>query len=87
MSDPDPTYPIQCSGPGPHDPPDGVLGTSSVPGATGLCPSCAALIVPPPPPEPIEATDLPNALALLNAVVGQLVANGLVDGDALREVT
>lgn len=41
------TYNIVCEGPGPHDPPDGVLGTTSVQGAKGMrCRSAACALAP-----------------------------------------
>lgn len=37
-------YALRCSGAGPHDPSDGVLGQSSTPDLGGhLCPACAAV--------------------------------------------
>lgn len=36
-------FPMICTGPGPHDPTDGVLGTADSPGVGGLCPLCFAL--------------------------------------------
>ena len=42
-------YPLTCSGPGPHEPADGILGTTTVDGATGRCEAC------PPEATPVEA--------------------------------
>lgn len=41
------SYALTCSGPGPHEPADGILGSSSVEGATGLCASDACTAAPP----------------------------------------
>lgn len=62
-------YPLTCSGPGPHDPADGVLGTTSVEGATGICGAVVCLpAAPSPAPAPptdaeIEAARLSLATA------------------------
>lgn len=48
---------LTCSGPGPHEPEDGVLGTTDAPGASALCPLCAEPVAPD--PRPLEAEIVP----------------------------
>lgn len=62
--------PIQCSGPGPHNPVDGVLGISDRLVTRMLCPLCAALPQPtisvdPTPPAQVDTAKL--AVAIANA--------------------
>lgn len=40
------SFPIQCEGPGPHNPADGILGTSSKPNMTGMRCGSSNCVVP-----------------------------------------
>lgn len=65
------TYEIRCDGPGPHDPADGVLGTSSLPGPHGVrCGSDRCRL-----PVTLEPLDATGALAALLAVQGVLTVD------------
>lgn len=51
------TYDIVCDGPGPHDPPSGIVGTSSVQNAKGMRCKAAACV---PPVDPAVANRQTN---------------------------
>lgn len=65
----DQTFPLLCDGPGPHDPSDGVLGETSVEGASGMrCSAPACRPVLPAAPDEIDIAALKATVAKATTV-------------------
>ena len=81
------TYTITCDGPGPHDPPSGIIGTTDTPPKPGQ--RCGAAVCVPPVPAPLVAaaaqdTAVHQLLTGAQALLGRL---GTYHADLVTKAT